>query len=82
MLQVFSVRTIITSMTTNKRPRGAPKKDNPATLRVEIRVTPDEKAAWQAAAAACDKTISTWVRDLANAAALVNGEGDGPRRGS
>lgn len=82
MLQVFFVYTTIIGMTNTKRPRGAPKKDNPASEQVLIRSTPDEKSAWRKAATAKGLSLSTWLKDLANEAALVNEEGDGSRRDS
>lgn len=82
MLQVFFVRTIINSMKNTKRPRGAPKKEKPAVARFELRCTPDEKQRWEEAAAQSDKSLASWLKDLANEAALANEATASPRRGS
>jgi len=41
----------------------------PTTTQVQMRATADEKKRWKAAAAKTDKSLSDWLRDLANAAA-------------
>lgn len=47
-----------------KRPRGQPKKANPASDYVHMRVTKDRKARWRAAAG--DQGISAWLTKLAD----------------
>ena len=53
-------------MNQTKKPRGAPKKDNPATARFEVRCTPAEKERWEEAAAKADLKLSAWLKQLAN----------------
>lgn len=48
------------------KPRGAPKKDNPASSRFEGRCTPEEKIKWQAAAKKSDMKLGEWLKYLAN----------------
>jgi uncharacterized protein (DUF1778 family) len=53
------------------KPRGRgrpPRSDTAATERLELRITADERAAWERAAGA--EPLSVWLRDLANHAAL------------
>ena len=47
-----------------KRPRGQPKKANPASDYIHIRVTPDRKDRYRKAAG--DKGISAWLTKLAD----------------
>lgn len=56
-------------MTNMKRPRGAPKKDQPADARFELRCTPDEKKQWEAVAAGEGLKLAAWLKKLANEAA-------------
>lgn len=49
-----------------KRPRGRPLAADPATARVEIRVTPAEKAKYQQAAAKARATLTAWLKGLAD----------------
>lgn len=51
-----------------KRPRGRPKATDPATARVEIRVTPAEKAKYQSAADRERIALSAWLKALADEA--------------
>lgn len=53
---------------TTKKPRGAPKKDNPATARFEVRCTPEQKKKWEAAAKEKDPnlSLSAWLKILAD----------------
>jgi hypothetical protein len=44
-----------------------PRSDTAATERLELRITADERAAWERAAG--DAPLSVWLRDLANLAA-------------
>lgn len=49
--------------------RGRPiKGDEPESLKLQIRLTPSERADWDAAADRAGKPISTWLRDVANKA--------------
>lgn len=49
-----------------KRPRGRPPALDPATARVEIRVTPGEKAKYAKAAAKAKATLTGWLKALAD----------------
>ena len=49
-----------------KRARGQPKKANPASDYIHIRVTPDRKARYKRAAGA--KGLSAWLLELADGA--------------
>lgn len=49
-----------------KRPRGQPKKVNPASDYIHIRVTPDRKARYRKAAG--DLGLSAWLLELADKA--------------
>lgn len=51
-----------------KRPRGRPKSPDPAVARVEIRVTPAEKAKYQTAADREAVKLSAWLKALADEA--------------
>ena len=55
------------NMKQTKKPRGAPKKDNPAAARIELRCTDDEKERWEQAANESDLKLSAWLKQLANA---------------
>jgi hypothetical protein len=52
-----------------KKRRGAPRKENPATVRVEFRATPDQRDSWAAAAKRAGVTLSAWLKALADKAA-------------
>ena len=52
-----------------KKRRGAPPKENPATVRVEFRATPDQRDSWIAAAKRAGMTLSAWLKALADKAA-------------
>ena len=54
-------------MKQTKKPRGAPKKDNPATARIELRCTDDEKLKWGSLAEADGMPLAAWLKQLANA---------------
>jgi hypothetical protein len=54
-----------------KGPGRPPRANEAATARIELRVTPAEKRTFERAAG--DKTVSDWLRDLANAAAKAAG---------
>lgn len=54
---------------TKKKRRGAPPKENPATVRVEFRATPDQRESWVAAAKRAGITLSAWLKALADRAA-------------
>ncbi len=49
-------------MEPTKRPRGRPPSDNPETDRLELRVAPDRKARYEAAAARAGKALSAWAK--------------------
>jgi hypothetical protein len=40
---------------------------------VQLRVEPSERKAWKRLAEANDRTVSSWLRSLANAAVSANG---------
>jgi uncharacterized protein (DUF1778 family) len=48
---------------------GRPPSENPLDARIILRLLSEERAAWQQAAKANGKSLSAWLRDLANAAA-------------
>lgn len=48
-----------------KKRRGAPPKENPASDRIEIRVTPDQRRSWLAAAKRAGLSLSAWLKALA-----------------
>jgi len=61
-------------MTTKKTPkpkakRGRPPIDNPANLRVNFRVTPEERARYHKAASAVGLGLTTWVKQLLDSVA-------------
>lgn len=66
--QVLFVYATIIFMETPKRPRGRPKSLDPATAQVHIRVTPAEKAQYQAAADRERVALSAWLKALADEA--------------
>jgi uncharacterized protein (DUF1778 family) len=43
--------------------RGRPPSPNPASEPLQLRATPDQRAAWRAASAASSQSESEWVRD-------------------
>lgn len=49
-----------------KKKRGAPKKENPASSRLEIRCTPGQKERWTVAAKKSGLSLSSWVKKLAD----------------
>jgi predicted HicB family RNase H-like nuclease len=53
-----------------KRPRGAPPKENPASDRFEVRCTPEQKKRWSVAAAKNGfSSLASWLKHLADKAA-------------
>ena len=58
-------------MKETKKPRGAPKKENPASDLVKFRCTPDEKKSWKAKAEkAGHPSLASWLKKLGNEAEL------------
>jgi len=53
-------------MATKKKRRGAPKKDNPAGERFEVRCTSDQRRKWQKAADKEGLSLSSWLKSLAD----------------
>lgn len=53
-------------MDTTKRPRGRPPTTDPATARVEIRVTPAEKDKYLRAARKAKVALSAWLKAIAD----------------
>ena len=49
-----------------RRPGRPPRSTTPSLERIEIRVTPDERWAWEQAARREDKTLSEWIRGRCN----------------
>lgn len=49
-----------------KRPRGRPAIPDPATERLQIRVTPAEKAKYKRAADKAKATLTAWIKGLAD----------------
>lgn len=49
-----------------KRPRGRPKSPDPAVARVEVRVTPAEKAKYTRAAERAKVKLGTWLKAIAD----------------
>jgi molecular chaperone DnaK (HSP70) len=49
-----------------KRPRGRPPIPDPATARIDLRVTPAEKAKYQRAADRAKVALSAWLKALAD----------------
>lgn len=45
------------------------RKETPATAQLQLRVTPDEKTSWQAAASEAGVSLSEWARQHLNKAA-------------
>lgn len=54
---------------TKPRPVGRPKAATPRTTGIAVRLTPDERAACEAAAARDSRTLSAWLRLVALRAA-------------
>jgi hypothetical protein len=52
-----------------KKKPGRPKTENPADERVFIRVRPDQFAAWTAAAGRAGRSLSAWLKQIADRAA-------------
>jgi predicted HicB family RNase H-like nuclease len=51
-----------------KRKRGQPPKKDPASVRINVRVTPGERRAYKEAARKSGVTLSVWLKALADAA--------------
>lgn len=49
--------------------RGRPPVDNPSSEQVHIRVTPEKKATWEAAASRAGATLSAWIARILDRAA-------------
>lgn len=47
-----------------KRPRGRPPLDNGETDRLEIRLSPDRKALYAAAAERAGKALAAWIKGV------------------
>lgn len=57
-------------MTTEKRPRGRPSVENPASETLpRVRVTPDQLERYHKAAKKKDVTFSRWIKDTLDKAA-------------
>jgi len=52
-----------------KKKPGRPKMENPAGERVFIRVRSDQLAAWTAAAGRAGRSLSAWLKQIADRAA-------------
>jgi len=53
-------------MKNSKRPRGRPRVKNPANEKLNIRVTPAEKRKYAKAADGTGKSLSAWIKELAD----------------
>jgi len=53
-------------MSEKKKRRGAPSKDNPATERLFIRCTTEQREKWRREAEKADLTLSAWIKILAD----------------
>jgi predicted HicB family RNase H-like nuclease len=49
-----------------KRPRGQPPKADPASVRINVRVTPGERERYKTAAKRQNVTLSVWIKALAD----------------
>lgn len=49
-----------------KRPRGRPRIADPASVRINFRVTPAEREKYRAAAKAAKTTLTLWLKGLAD----------------
>lgn len=49
-----------------KRPRGRPKLADPASVRINLRVTPGEREKYKAAALRAKVTLTVWLKALAD----------------
>jgi predicted HicB family RNase H-like nuclease len=49
-----------------KRPRGQPPKKDPASVRINVRVTPGERERYKAAARKAGTKLSPWLKALAD----------------
>ena len=59
---------------TNKKPRGAPKKTEIASARIEFRCLDAEKARWESKAAKAGySSLSAWLKYLADASKVREG---------
>jgi hypothetical protein len=56
---------------------GRPKSENPRDVRMMLRLLGEERKAWRKAATASGKSVSAWLRDLANEAAQQGGKARG-----
>lgn len=45
---------------------GRPRSKSAASERIELRVTTDERRAWEASAASGEQTLSEWIRERCN----------------
>lgn len=53
-------------MNTPKRPRGRPRVADPASVRINFRVTPAEREKYREAARKAQATLTTWLKALAD----------------
>lgn len=49
-----------------KRPRGRPRIADPASVRINLRVTPGERDKYKRAASKAKATLTTWLKALAD----------------
>lgn len=49
-----------------KRPRGRPPLKDPASVRINVRVTPGDRAKYRAAAKKAGVSLSLWLKALAD----------------
>ena len=54
------------------RPVGRPKSDNPANMRLHIRVTEEQRATYLEAAEAAGLTLTAWIEKLCDRASGRN----------
>ena len=57
--------------TTTKRGRGRPPVDNPASVRLNVRVTPEDRAKYHRAAKRAGLPLAAWLKYLADSAAAM-----------
>lgn len=53
-------------MTKDKRPRGRPRLKDPASVRINVRVTPGERERYKATAKRAGVPLSVWLKALAD----------------
>ena len=53
-------------MTKAQRPRGRPPLKDPASVRINVRVTPSEREAYKAKAKRAKAGLSAWLKGLAD----------------